>query len=109
MPLSFDDKPQRTAGELAAIVVATALTVVACVAFLFGPVLIAAWWVSREGITPFTVAWIAIAAAWVVVLVVAAARNAETRGWIAVGLFGWVGPLAAAVRRLGRSSAKSQA
>ena len=41
-------------------VVATALTVVACVAFLFGPVLIAAWWVSREGITPFTVAWIAI-------------------------------------------------
>ena len=30
-------------------------------------------------------------------------------GWIAVGLFSWVGLLAAAVRRLGKPSAKSQA
>jgi hypothetical protein len=45
------------------------------------------------------VIWIAIAVAWVLLLLNAAIRSAETRGWIAVGLFGWLGLLVAAVAR----------
>ena len=99
---SGDFQRRRSAGELAAIVVMTVLTMLAGVALILGPVVIAGWWVAREGITTFTVVWIAIAAAWTLLLIQAAVRNAETRGWIAVGLFGWLGVIAAAAGRLRR-------
>ena len=99
---SGDVQPRRSAGEIAAIVVTTVLTTVAGVALILGPLLIAGWWVAREGITAFTVVWITIAAVWTLLLVNAAVRSAETRGWIAVGLFGWLGVIAAAAGRLRR-------
>jgi uncharacterized membrane protein len=93
---------RRSGGEIAAIVVTTVLTTVAGVALILGPLLIAAWWVAREGITAFTAVWITIAAVWTLLLVNAAVRSAETRGWIAVGLFGWLGVIATAAGRLRR-------
>ena len=99
---SGDVQERRSVGEIAAIVVMTALTMIAGVAMILGPQVIAAWWVVNEGITAFTVVWITIAAVWTLLLVHAAVRSAETRGWIAVALFGWLGVIAAALARLRR-------
>jgi hypothetical protein len=99
--LSSDDiEPRRTRRELAVIAVTTVLTLVLGFAVLVGPVAIALFWLDREGITAFTVVWLVIAGAWVLLLANAAIRDAETRGWIAVALFGWLAFLAASARRL---------
>ena len=99
---SGEVQQRRRGGEIAAIVVTMVLTTVAGIALILGPPLIAAWWVAKEGITAFTVVWIIIAAVWTLLLVNAAVRSAETRGWLAVGLFGWLGFLATAAGRLRR-------
>jgi hypothetical protein len=77
---SEDIQPRRTAGEIGAIVATTVLTAAASIALLFGPALIAGWWVARDGITTFTLTWIAISAAWILLLASAAVEVPKRAG-----------------------------
>jgi hypothetical protein len=92
----------RTPGEYVLAGLTILVTVAFAVVFVFGLPVAAAWHLSRDGATAYSVVLTALAALWVGILVFGAARDRETRGWIVFALVGWlVLALPALVRRRG--------
>jgi hypothetical protein len=92
-----EEPPPEPLGVLVPIGIVT--SVLAAVVVL-GPAALAAWAFWRSGMTTFAVVCGAIAAVWLALLVSAAARSRETRGWVAFGLFGWLAVIPMLVRAL---------
>jgi hypothetical protein len=84
------EETRRTPFKWIAMAVTVLITVVWAAALVLGPAALAIWSYAREGATGWTVMWVVIAVAWTALIVQAVVRSAETRGWIALGLFGWL-------------------
>jgi hypothetical protein len=95
-------EPRRTPLELAAIAVFSAASFILGFAFLVGLPTVAIMRASQYGATVSGVLWGTFAVLFIGMVLQAAIRDRETRGWVGFLAFGWLGvfpAIARAVRR----------
>ena len=78
--------------EAALIAVYSVTTIAAGLAWTIGLPLLALWRLRQDGLTPLTAVLLAVGAGWLLLVLFAAVRDRQTRGWILFGLVGGARP-----------------